>query len=71
MRTTTEEATRHMREDTPLNRVMVQLCGEVARMEQEAVQRQPPTPIEARAMMFDGVERILAEAERVGLITRN
>ncbi len=70
MRTTTEEAIRHMRENTPLNQVVAKLSSEIARMEQDAMQRVPFTPIEARAIMLDGVERILAKAEEVGLVTR-
>ena len=71
MRTTVEEATRHWRENTPLNQVMVKLLSEALRLEQDGMQRRPSSPIEVRAMMLDGVERILAEAERVGLVTRN
>jgi len=67
---TTEEAIRHMRENTPLNQVMVILMSEAARLEQDGMQRRPSTPIQCRAMMLDGVERVLAKAEEVGLIER-
>ncbi len=70
MRTTVKEATRHMHENTPLNQVMVILSSEIGRAEQDVMQRRPSTPIEFRATMLDGVERILAKAEEVGLVTR-
>ncbi len=67
---TKEDATRHMRDHTPLNQVMVILMSEVGRAEQDGMQRCPSTPIEFRAMMLDGVERILTKAVEVGLVTR-
>ena len=69
MRMTKEEAARHMREDTPLNQVMAVLWGEMGRVEQDGMQRRPSTPMEVRAMMLEGVERILAKAAEVGLVT--
>ncbi len=71
MRMTKEEAARHMREHTPLNQVMVILMSEVDRAEQDGMQRRPSSPVEVKGMMLEGVERILAKAEEVGLVTRN
>ena len=70
MRMTKEEAARHMREDTPLNQVMAVLSGVMGRVEQNGMQRRPSSPVEVRGMMLAGVERILAKAVEVGLVTR-
>ncbi len=69
MRMTTDEAVRHMQEQTPLNKVMVVLLSEVGRLEQDGMQRIPSGPIEVRAMMLDGAKRILDKAVEVGLVT--
>jgi hypothetical protein len=59
---TGEEAMRHIREDTALNKLRAIFSSECGRIEQAGMQRTPLGPVEMRAMEFDAVLRILKAA---------
>lgn len=62
-----DEVMEHLRGGTPLNHVRAMFSGWMGRIEQEGAQRTRPTIFEVRAMEFQAVEEIIAEAKRVGL----
>ena len=65
-----EKTMEHIRNDTPLSKLMGVFSGECGEIEQAGMQRRRPSPVEVRGMMFDSVERILSEAEKLGLCKR-
>jgi hypothetical protein len=56
---TDEEVLAEMQSDSLLNRVCRIFSSEAARMEQAAMQRRPPTPIENRRMEFAAAQRLI------------
>jgi hypothetical protein len=59
---TGEETMRHIREDTPLNKLRALFSSECGRIEQAGMQRTPLGPVEMRAMEFDAIARIMRAA---------
>lgn len=59
-----------LRGDSPKNKLRHVLSGIIGAAEQAGMQRRPPSPIELRRHEFEAVERLLCEAERLGLVTR-
>lgn len=57
---TNEEIMKELRADTPWNRARAVFSAAAAGLEQAALQRVPPGPIEARGMEFDAVRKIAA-----------
>lgn len=57
-RMTDDEVMAALKADTPLNRARAAFSSHAAGMEQSALQRTPPGPIEARRMEFEAVEAI-------------
>ncbi len=68
---TDDEVRMHTRHFTPLAQTMAVLSGVIGQIEQDGMQQRPSSPVEVRRMMLEGVERILAKAEEVGLVTRD
>jgi hypothetical protein len=67
---TEQEIMDHIRGGTPLFKVMCVLSDAQGELEQANMQRQRPTPVEARGMQLDAVNRIINKAVEVGLVTR-
>jgi hypothetical protein len=59
-RLTDDEVMALLRGDTPLNRARAIFSGECGRIEQAAMQRRSPSPVEIRRMEFEAVRRITA-----------
>ena len=57
---TNAEVMSALRSDTPLNRARAVFSSEYASIEQAALQRRPPGPVEIRRMEFEAVIRIAA-----------
>lgn len=56
---TNDEIMAELRSDSRLNRARAKFSGWAARMEQEALQRRPIGPIEARGLEFEAVKDII------------
>lgn len=67
---TNDEAAKHMREGSPLWQVQAVVSDTCGMLEQAEMQRRPPSPIEARAMLLDATNRIIDKAVDVGLVIR-
>jgi hypothetical protein len=57
---TDAEVMEALRADTPLNRARQKFSSAYAKIEQAALQRKPPGPVEIRRMEFEAVKAIEA-----------
>lgn len=65
-RRTDEQVMAELGSQSPLDRARAVFSAYAARLEQEAMQRRPIGPIEARRIEFEAVEAIVAAYSRPG-----